>query len=97
MVEYTKEDMTDVRLAYSISYHSSQGGSIRIPIIITPKQHTYFLNSNLVYVALTRTQEKCYHIGNEKTVNIAIKKSENLKRKTFLFDLLKSGQGNTNE
>lgn len=97
VVEYTKDDMTDVRLAYSISYHSSQGGSIKVPIVITPKQHTYFLNSNLIYVALTRTQEKCYHIGNERTVNIAIKKSENLKRKTFLFDLLKSGQGNINE
>lgn len=90
VVEYTKDDMSDVRLAYSISYHSSQGGSIRVPIIITPSQHTYFLNSNLIYVALTRTQEKCFHIGSEKTVNIAIKKSEDLNRKTFLFDLLKN-------
>lgn len=90
IVEYTKDDMSDVRLAYSISYHSSQGGSIRVPIIITPSQHTYFLNSNLLYVALTRTQEKCFHIGSEKTVNIAIKKSEDLNRKTFLFDLLKT-------
>ena len=90
VVEYTKNDMADVRLAYSISYHSSQGGSIRVPIIITPSQHTYFLNSNLIYVALTRTQEKCFHIGSEKTVNIAIKKSEDLSRRTFLFDLLKN-------
>lgn len=96
VVEYTKDDMVNVRLAYSISYHSSQGGSIRIPIIITPKQHAYFLNSNLIYVALTRTQEKCFHIGSEKTVNIAIKKSEDLNRKTFLFNLLKNEQGNIN-
>jgi len=47
------------------------------------------LNSNLIYVGLTRMKEKCFHLGNPNTVNIAIKKKENFDRNTFLGDILK--------
>lgn len=47
------------------------------------------LNSNLIYVALTRMKEKCFHIGSAKTVNIAVKKKENCSRLTFMKTLLK--------
>ena len=43
--------------------------------------------SNLLYVALTRTKEKCFHIGDKDTVNRSIKKKENFKRNTFLLDI----------
>jgi exodeoxyribonuclease V alpha subunit len=46
------------------------------------------LNSNLLYVGLTRTKEKCFHLGNISTINKAIKKKENFNRQTFLKDML---------
>ena len=57
--------------------------------IATPKAHTYMLNSNLLYVGETRAWEKCYHLGEAKTINTALKKKEDYDRKTFLGDLLK--------
>lgn len=89
LVRYTKEDMLDVKLAYSISTHSSQGGSAKIIILLTPSAHTFMLNSNLIYVGLTRMKQQCYHIGDAVTVNRAIRKKENFDRKTFMEDFLK--------
>ncbi len=88
-VIYTKNDMYNISLGYSISTHKSQGGSCKIIIFITPSSHEYMLNSNLIYVGLTRTKEKCFHIGNITSVNRAIKKKENYSRQTFMVKLLK--------
>lgn len=87
-VIYDREALSTIGLGYSISIHKSQGSSIKIVILITPQSHTYMLNSNLIYVGLTRMKEKCFHIGNISTVNNAIKKKENLNRMTFMQNLL---------
>lgn len=88
LIKYSKDSLIDISLAYCISIHKSQGGSAKIIILVTPPAHTYMLNSNLIYVGLTRTKEKCYHIGNLKTVNIAVKKKEDVRRNTFMSILL---------
>ena len=36
--------------AYAISTHKSQGGQFKVVVLITPKAHTFMLNSNLLYV-----------------------------------------------
>ena len=89
IVKYERNDMQTVGLGYSISIHKSQGASIKVVILLTPQAHTFMLNSNIIYVGLTRMKEKCFHLGNENTVNQAIKKKANLTRDTFMQDLLK--------
>lgn len=89
-VKYSKSEMVMLLLGYAISIHKSQGGSAKIVVLISPSAHTYMMNSNLLYVGLTRTKEKCYHIGNKDTVNKSVKKKENFKRSTFTLDLLQS-------
>lgn len=90
IVKYYRNDMQTIGLGYSISIHKSQGSSIKVVILLTPQSHTYMLNSNIIYVGLTRMKEKCYHLGNVYTVNEAIKKKANLTRDTFMQDLLKN-------
>jgi exodeoxyribonuclease V alpha subunit len=87
-VIYDREALSTIGLGYSISIHKSQGSSVKVVILLTPQSHTYMLNSNLIYVGLTRMKEKCFHIGNINTVNNAIKEKENLNRMTFMQDLL---------
>lgn len=87
-IRYSRNDMENTALAYSISTHRSQGGSAKIVIFIVPTAHTYMLNSNLLYVGFTRTKERCFTIGDLTTINRAIKKKENIQRQTFLKDLL---------
>lgn len=90
LIYVPKSSMKNIRLAYAISTHKSQGGQFKIVILLTPRAHTFMLNSNLLYVGESRAKEKCYHIGEIKTVNNALKKKENFDRKTMLPMFLKS-------
>lgn len=89
LVKYYRNDMQMVGLGYCITIHKSQGSSIKVVILLTPQAHTYMLNSNLIYVGLTRMKEKCFHLGNVDTVNLAVKKKANLTRNTFMQKLIK--------
>jgi exodeoxyribonuclease V alpha subunit len=88
VVAYSRDDMTDVSLGYVITCHKAQGSGFPIIIFISPSSHVFMLTSNIIYVGLTRTIKKCYHIGSVDVVNKAVKKKENLIRNTFLKELL---------
>lgn len=89
VVKYNKADMQSVMLGYSISIHKSQGGSAKVIILVSPSSHIFMMNSNLLYVGLTRMKEKCYHIGSLQSVNQAVEKKSNLSRHTFMQEMLK--------
>ena len=90
-VRYYRNDMQNISLGYAITGHKSQGSGIKIPIIVEPRSHIFMDTSNLLYVMLTRTKLMCFHLGLPETVNMVIKKKENLKRNTFLLEMLKDG------
>ena len=87
-VKYYRADMQMISLGYSITIHKSQGSSIKIVILCTPQSHIYMLNSNLLYVGLTRMKEGCYHLGALNSINQAVKKKANLTRHTHMQELL---------
>lgn len=86
---YTKDNLSQLLLGYAISIHKSQGSSCKNVIVITPKAHTFFINRNLLYTAITRTKLKCFHFGNKKLIKSSLKKSAIKDRQTFLCSLLK--------
>lgn len=88
-VKYYRNDMNMVKLGYAISIHKSQGGGFKTVILCTPQSHIFMLNSNLLYVGLTRMKQKLYHLGSLQSVNQAVKKKANLTRHTFMQRLLK--------
>ena len=87
-VRYTKEDILKIGLGYAITIHKSQGSSIKVVIVCTPRSHAFMLNSNLIYVALTRMKERCFHFGEIANVNSAISKKANTTRHTWTQNLL---------
>jgi len=87
-VRYDKDMLTNLKLAYSISVHKSQGGQAKIVILLTPSTHTIMLNSNLIYVGITRAQTRCFQIGEVDTALRAIKKKENFNRITNMSYLI---------
>lgn len=88
-VKYFRNDMNMVKLGYAISIHKSQGGGFKKVILCTPQSHIFMLNSNLLYVGLTRMKQKLFHLGTLQSVNQAVKKKANMTRKTFMQDMLK--------
>lgn len=87
-VKYYRSDLTMIGLGYSMTIHKSQGSGIENVILCTPSSHVFMLNSNLIYVGLTRTKKRCFHLGSVNNVNSAISKKENLSRHTFMQQLL---------
>ncbi len=88
MLIYNKEDLGQLLLGYAISIHKSQGSGSKYVIITTPKAHTYFINRNLLYTAITRTKEKCFHFSGKEIIKSSLKKSITLERQTFLKNIL---------
>ena len=88
IVVYTVKQLFDCRLSYICSIHKAQGSQNNIIILLTPKAHTYMLNSNLIYVGVTRATDRVYHFGELDTFNRAVKIKENFERMTWLKDFL---------
>lgn len=97
IIMYDSDEYDQIVLGYCITMHKSQGSGSNYVILLTPSSHTFMLNRNLLYTALTRTKIQCYHLGEMKTVNTAIKKSINLKRQTNLILMLKDLEPLTRE
>lgn len=87
-IKYYHKDMLKIGLGYAITIHKSQGSSIDNIILCTPKNHYFMLNSNLIYVGLTRMRKKCFHLGAVDSVNQSVKKKANMSRYTFMKNLL---------
>lgn len=88
-IKYNREDLSDLALSYSYTIHKSQGSTIKVVIVISPRSHIYMSSSNLLYVAVTRSSDKCFHFGLPSTINMAMKKKENFNRHTFMQKMLK--------
>lgn len=89
VVEYDPTMLGDLQLAYAVSVHKFQGSGCKVAIVVTPSSHTYMLNKNLLYTALTRSTERTIHFADKiSTINIALNKSENYTRNTFLKEYL---------
>lgn len=86
-IEYSKEDMKNVDLAYSLTIHKSQGTefkSVICPILNTAPD--VMLKRNLLYTAVSRAKEKCILVGDAPAIRKCILTNDVHKRKTFMAD-----------
>lgn len=81
-------DIKNLLLGYSISIHKSQGSQAKIVIVVIDKSHKGMCSRNLLYVALSRAQEKLIEIGDVDVINDALQIQEEKERETWLKDLL---------
>jgi len=88
IIEYTKQDIIDLELAYAITIHKSQGSEFDIVIIPLVLQHFNMLYRNLIYTALTRAKKMAIFVGTRKALGIAVRNIDNRQRKTMLKELL---------
>jgi RecD/TraA family predicted helicase len=95
MVRMTFGETGQLLHSWCLTYHKSQGGSAKAVLVIADKSNAYQLNSNLIYVALTRAVEKCVVLTQSDTLNNALKKFENMKRQTFLGSMFRLDNDDT--
>lgn len=83
-----KGECLDLKLAYAMSIHKSQGSEFPIVIIPLLTQHFVMLKRNLLYTAITRGRKKVFVVGDTKAYMIAVRTPDSTVRKTALKDHL---------
>lgn len=85
-IQYSKDQLEDVDLAYAMSIHKSQGGEYPTVIIPILKEHYIMLRRNLLYTAITRAKGKVILIGHRQAIYTAIHHCDVDQRNTVLAD-----------
>lgn len=88
VIVFTKMKAKNIKLAYAISYHKSQGQESPYVIsVVTPNQ-SRLLNRNLLYVGQTRGKKEQFDIGSIEAMKNALSIDGVERRDTWLYDLL---------
>lgn len=89
IVDYEKDDLEDISLAYAISIHKSQGSEFGVVIVPVSFKYYIMLKRKLLYTAITRAKKYLFIVGNYDAIRKGIVESED-ERYTMLIPRLKS-------
>ena len=83
-VTYEKGALNDLRAAFAMTVHRSQGGEY--PAIVFPltMQHSHMLQRNLFYTAITRAKQLVVLVGEPRALARTIEHTEQLSRRSLL-------------
>jgi exodeoxyribonuclease V alpha subunit len=84
VVTYDREQADDLKLAYAITIHKSQGSEFPVVILPMSMQHYVMLQRNLIYTGLTRARKLAIFIGSKKALHFAVKNNISVSRQTNL-------------
>jgi exodeoxyribonuclease V alpha subunit len=90
IVEYTRDAIPELDLAYAITIHKSQGSEFEAVIIPILTQHFKMLYRNLIYTGLTRAKKLAVLVGTRKALAMSVKNQDTSQRQTLLKELLQS-------
>lgn len=80
--------MANLKLGYCCTIHSVQGCQAKVVIVITSKRHERMLSRNLLYVAVSRAQERLIEVGSVDAIEKGLERIETNERDTWLKDML---------
>ena len=93
IVSYSREQITELELAYAVTVHKAQGSEFDVIIMPVVAQHYRMLFRNLLYTGLTRARKLAVFVGTRSAFAMAVHNRETLQRQTALAELLASGSG----
>ena len=77
-----KKMLKQLKYAWALSVHKSQGSQWRKVVFAVPREHVFMISRSLLYTGVTRAKKECLVIGDRKTVYIGL--SKNSKKETCL-------------
>ncbi len=87
-VEYQREQISELDMAYAITVHKAQGSEFDVVILPMLGQHYRMLFRNLVYTGLTRARKLAVFVGSRRSLAMAIRNQDTRRRQTALGLLL---------
>ena len=89
LVEYDRESMDRLGLAYACSVHKSQGSEYPAVVLPVLTEHWLMLQRNLLYTAVTRGKQLVVLVGQTKALARAVQNVDGLERYTHLAQRLR--------
>ncbi len=90
---YESGDMDELRLAWAITIHKSQGSEFPAIIIPVSTQHYVMLQRNLFYTGITRGRKLVVLVGDVKALGIAVRNAGGARRWSGLLQKLTKLRG----
>ncbi len=72
--EYTKENISELELAYALTVHKAQGSEFKYVVFYADKRSARMFNKNLVYTAFSRAKTKLFVFGDIGRIADSIRK-----------------------
>ncbi len=88
-VEYNRDQIAELDLAYAITVHKAQGSEFDVVILPVLSQHFRMLFRNLVYTGLTRGKKLAVLVGSRQALAMAVRNQDTSRRQTALALLLR--------
>nr|WP_321467777.1 AAA family ATPase [uncultured Desulfobulbus sp.] len=92
-VEYSRDQIAELDLAYAITIHKSQGSEFDVVLIPVLSQHYRMLFRNLIYTGLTRGKKLVVLVGGRQSLAMAVQNQDTSKRQTALALLIRERRG----
>lgn len=80
VVEYLWKETHDLYHAFAISVHRSQGGEYPAIVLPVVSQHSWMLQRNLLYTAITRARKLVVLVGTRRAIQMAVENDRVTKR-----------------
>ncbi|MFT4647658.1 MAG: exodeoxyribonuclease V alpha subunit [Glaciecola sp.] len=89
-VTYTGRELNDLRPAFAITVHRSQGAEFPVVIIPLTHQHWMMLRKKLLYTAITRARQLVILVGSQDALKTALNSTEDSIRTSLLRERLQA-------
>jgi exodeoxyribonuclease V alpha subunit len=83
-VNYAGAELSDLRPAFAITVHRSQGGEFPCVVIPMVTQHAVMLQRNLLYTAITRARKLVVLVGSRRALSMAVSNADRARRESRL-------------
>jgi exodeoxyribonuclease V alpha subunit len=90
IVNYAFADLEELRLAYAMTIHKSQGSEYPCVLIPASESHYNMLNRPLYYTGMTRAKQYLAMVGSVRALQIAASRTSSEKRLTGLLQHLRN-------
>ena len=89
-VLYEKEDLNNIKHAYAITIHKSQGSEFSHVILPICKSYYKMLYNKLIYTGVSRAKNSLIIVGDEASFLMAVNNDYSKNRKTDLLNKIKN-------
>ncbi len=87
-VDYTRKDLVNIKHAYVISVHKSQGSEFDHVVMVIAKEYFYMLYNKLIYTAVSRAKKSLILLGDPVIFSRGVQNNYAKERKTTLKERL---------